>query len=645
VKLPAHPLFLRERAPAVAILVALPARFKGPSRGFCGGNDLAAQDELLEQGFQLALFVFPERLTALRILSGAMNKLKVQRGRENRRAYWRDKYLKRGITRITRNEADTLQWLILFESEQYEIEQEQRNEQTLHDMVQRFVKVVVRAGTGMSLFYTNVGVHRLLHHYSTTETQRIYETLADRYLGADEYRRAKGVLVSKLLDRFGPFLICDRGPRGELRFEVEHDQARWAPLVEECLKAFTPWSTAQSCPLPSNFNQNNLLLPPQLSGRGNAFDPDQIEINRCHAVIDPGCHARLLQALTFAPSQQKLAIPRFKMESTQQDPGAASGPTRLTPAERKSVQSSLAQQSSKRAKAMPNSARILVDGAERARLSFLDRNQSGFVIDEGAELIELRSECEGEDLLLAVHRIAYTGENGIAGENTLLYQNRGLRLALAITPDAPAGEKPGSATVTLESQPAVAFGWRSNAIWLSPWKWAAAQVLAAAILLGIGWWMGSRLQERSRPADGSSNSLTTASPQPTPVQHALAQPQENSIQAYRLVPDESMTRGGQGQQPPVVTLYPEPSLVRLELPVSAEYSRQTFRVRMHKFGGTEEMLSENLLSARLDHQIWLVDFDVPSKLLTAGKEYAVEVRVRMPGGTTEEIASYIFHAK
>ena len=73
------------------------------------GGQVKNKEDFLEKGFQLAYFIFPSRSLAIRILTGALNKLKAQRGREHRRTYWRDKYLKRGITRITREEADTLQ--------------------------------------------------------------------------------------------------------------------------------------------------------------------------------------------------------------------------------------------------------------------------------------------------------------------------------------------------------------------------------------------------------------------------------------------------------------------------------------------------------------------------------------------------------
>ena len=171
-----------------------------------------AKEDLLERGFQLAYFIFPSRPQAVRILRGAINKLKAQRGREGRRAYWRDKYLKRGITRIAREEGDMLQWLIFYESDQYEKEQEASRQATLKDMALRYVKSLVRMTSAMSSFHVNIGLHRLLHNYSTTETQQVYESITDRYLGADEYRRAKGVLMNKLEERFGAMLEDLQGP-------------------------------------------------------------------------------------------------------------------------------------------------------------------------------------------------------------------------------------------------------------------------------------------------------------------------------------------------------------------------------------------------------------------------------------------------
>ena len=119
-------------------------------------------EDLLEKGFQLAYFIVRNRAEAIQILSNAMSKLGVQRSREKKRAYWRHKNLKRKITRIVRDDRDALQWLIYFESEQYEKQQEQAGVQTTRDMIVRYIKHLTQMTTAMSSFYVHVGLHRVL---------------------------------------------------------------------------------------------------------------------------------------------------------------------------------------------------------------------------------------------------------------------------------------------------------------------------------------------------------------------------------------------------------------------------------------------------------------------------------------------------
>src|ERR1700736_6181374 len=155
----------------------------------------------MERGFQLASFILHDRPTAIRVVSDAINKLTVQHDREQKRAYWRDKYLKGKITRISRENGDALQWLIYFEAENYEMEQEELGQQTLRDMVIRYVKHLMQISTPMSAFYVSVGLHRLLHNYNTSEVQRVYEWVTEHFPGAQEYRRVKGALMNQLQAR------------------------------------------------------------------------------------------------------------------------------------------------------------------------------------------------------------------------------------------------------------------------------------------------------------------------------------------------------------------------------------------------------------------------------------------------------------
>ena len=115
-----------------------------------------------------------------------------------------------------------------------EKEQEQADATTSEHMVVRYIKNLVRMTTSMSSFYVNIGLHRLLFSYSTSETQRLYESVTERFLGADEYRRAKSALMRKLLKRFATLKTC-RTQHGELRFETFAPRSRkpghgwWTP--------------------------------------------------------------------------------------------------------------------------------------------------------------------------------------------------------------------------------------------------------------------------------------------------------------------------------------------------------------------------------------------------------------------------------
>jgi hypothetical protein len=202
---------------------------------------------LLERGFSLAYFVFPDRSEALRILISALNKLNSRTGQERKRAYWRDKFLRRHITRITRDDQDILQWLIYSECDSHEEAQEALGHSTDEDMVVRFIKTLIRLSTGMSSFYANIALHRLLYCYTTVEAQKIYEFVTDQYREADEYRRAKRLLMLRLESRFGSRLHGIKGDRGEARYELADNQETWRDLVRHSLQMFTPWSTEEKC--------------------------------------------------------------------------------------------------------------------------------------------------------------------------------------------------------------------------------------------------------------------------------------------------------------------------------------------------------------------------------------------------------------
>src|SRR5262249_2228036 len=118
---------------------------------------------------------------------------------------------------------------------------------SLTEMVIRYIKHLVQITTTLSSFYVNVGLNRILYSCSTSEAQMVYEMLAAPFLGSDEYRRAKSVLMVKIAARFGHLLRIAKIDHGEHRFEVSDNQSQWLNLAIKCLTAFTPWSSLANC--------------------------------------------------------------------------------------------------------------------------------------------------------------------------------------------------------------------------------------------------------------------------------------------------------------------------------------------------------------------------------------------------------------
>jgi len=618
-----------------------------------GGGTLAVEQDLWERGFQLAYFLFPERGTALRILTGALNKLRVQRGRETRRSYWRDKHLKRGITRITRDESDALQWLIFSESDEVEKQQEEDHPALAAEMMVRYIKNLVRMTTAMSSFYVNIGLHRLLYNYSTAETQQVYESVTERFLGADEYRRAKSALMKKLLKRFGMLKTC-RTQHGELRFEtfeINDQQEVWERLVDTCLKAFTPWSTLQSCPVPAHYDASRDKLPTRLSGSGSErVDFNQVEINRCHAFIDPVCAGRLMEALLLQPPMEKLALPRFYMENerikndpTHLDSGNTSG---LTPGERENISQQLSAQASRRKQADPQLIIVVVDGEERAQLHLKTASSQTITLEEGDELIEIRTRFAGEDLPLAIYPLAYTESRGLAAARETLWRGPSGNLDLTIVLAAVLGEEPVQATATIRFKPKI-FPLASRAFWPDRRKWIPALAGLALVIAAVVTARFALVREHGLPSvrQAVSQSTPTLNVTPNPTPSATPLPQIAAAHVvYTLVPDELATRGSAGGET-VIAVPKGQAIIDLDLPVRSEYAQKKLRASLKLFFKPGEILSENNLRPKPSKNGLVVTFTVPSDKLAAELEYAVELQIGKPGQKPETVESYGFRIK
>jgi len=612
-------------------------------------------DDLMEKGFQLAYFTFPDRATAVQILHNAMRKLKVQRSREKKRTYWRDKNMKRKLTRTVRNDDDALQWLIYCESTHYEKQQELAGLQTERDLVVRYIKHLVQMTTAMSSFYVNVGLQRLLHNYNTSEAQQAYECLTEHYPGTEEYRRIKGVLMKHLEARFPTLKTC-RVNHGELRFEVFDRQEEWADFVDDCLGFFTPWSTSQTCAKVANLGSGTVPLSAQLFGHDrHGAHGDGAEACRCHMFIDPLCYGWLNARIGLDPPHERLALPRFYLNSGTGDKDQPGGSQvrilKLTHEEKKEILDHLAEEKLQRQQNTGTSLVILVDGAECARVDDLDGGSTQRCeIQEGAKLVEIWIQDRNARSLLATHWIEYTQWHGIAEAAAEVALGNGRKRSLELVPAKQGNENTGGASILLTCHPMSRLGgWvksMQGSVWsrrLPKFAMAFASLVAIVGILGTVKYRWESVRQQAT-AENLSKELMREKAERASLQQRLdMKPDSASFVAYRLTPEDLSMRGSEGVKEAGVSLPSGAALVILELPVK---SRPTsYRAVLKSFLNNQEVLSESSLRPVPRNGSTVVTLAVPASLVEDRKHYVVDLYSTNAAGRLEKIRFFTLYVE
>ncbi len=594
--------------------------------------------DLFERGFRLAYFLLPHRPLAVQVLTEAMNRLNARCRQENKRAYWRDKYLKRWGSKISRADGDTLQWLIYFAAEQYEKQLEERGDFTTEDLVIRYVKSLIQTTSGMSSFYVAVGLHRLLHNYSTSEVQRMYELITDRYLGGDEYRRAKRMLMNKLSDRFSKTLKTATVARGEMRFEPGEDQSCWISLVRACLEMFIPWSTSCRCMVPANDGSGSVLVPRLLSGIDAGVSPDSVEMNRCHALIDPVCFSRVTKLLAFDPSESRLALPKFhKVPGGQNKPAGPRYPTGLSSHERQAIQAHLGSESSRRKKAPPHILRIGVDGTELTRLDPRQESEMCLDLRKGAKLIEVWTEDTDGSLLLATHLLAYSQADRIVSSMARIEIGKAKLDLVVSANESNDGEWSASLRV-IYTKPLP----RVRGSWFSPPLPSLQYAAMALLLVGTGWILGSAKNNRELTSERArmERAIVEAKVSSAQSTESLRAGQTIGVVTQRLIPYELGTRGVNSSDSTRIFIPPGSALINLELPISTSNDR-TYNAVLRLFPDRTVVLSEEIHSSKGDRE-QLIVFPVPAALALRNREYMVELNTTNAPEQREYLGTFMF---
>ncbi len=573
--------------------------------------------DLLDRGFQLANFIVWDRLLAIEVLTGALNKLNARCQKERKRIYWRDKHLKRSVTKISRNEADTLQWLIYTECDQYERQQERCSRLTSEILLVRYIKYLVQITTGMSSFYVAIGLHRLVHDYGTSDTQRVYEAVTDRYLGADEYRRAKRFLMNKLCLRFGGLLRTTTVAHGEIAFERSQDQAHWVHLVRQCLNIFVPWSTSSYCTVPATFGQNSLALPPLLSGLSMLkSNSDRVEMNRCHTFIHSECFSRLIRSLGLDPPGKKLAVPEFFMANSQDshlEGSSFPACTNLSADERNAIEESLTREADRRASCSVADVTIFVDGVERAHRNSASESSVEVDLEEGDRLIEIVTEDAFGRLVIGTHLIEYrTGAAMVPSEGKFRTGEADWRLSISVV----GARRFMRLRRARLGQPIVSR--------FRPFTTVLARAAFALSLAGLAWTAATLKARHEVAALKEQNArlqkriLTSSSP-------ASAETLTSGFQVLtqELTPYER-TRGMTVQSEVSIPISDRIAAIRLKLLAPVPRLR-SYQAVLKDLSSQQELMTERLLTPASQDAPFVV-VTVPARLLTVNKSYIVMLR-------------------
>ena len=579
-----------------------------------------APAELLQSGFEFAYFLIPDRSIAKEILIRALEKLRVLSRREMKRLYWRDKHAESPVRRIARPDVDILQWLIMCESEKDERTQEHAGDPSPRNMVIRYIKHLVQTTTALSSFYVNVGISRLLHNYTTSEAQRVYEMLTSRYLGPDEYRRAKSILMDKMSERFDGFLKIARVERGELRFETADNQEQWVELVTHCLRIFAPWSTQGHCAQFVSLNGDTKL---KLAPKRTDTDQNESELRCCHILIEPTCYDRLMEDLALDAPETRLALPRFvmpdKQEKSDDNNTQPPRPPGLSQEDLVQIQRRLAMADARRRNANPRIVTIMIDGVEHAQLDLTQKHQLQVGLEAGASLIEIRGSDERGDLLLATHFIPYANDTFESSRGTAKLEVG--ELEFEVTPVATGGERPPQAILILN--------YHAGFQWSHPWiGWREfagvritlrAYVLAGLAMALIGWGVAGAFYLHKVKELEQKLQLARQN------QQQLAPTAARAIISYALIQDDRRVRGTETAGIPEISLHLHSPAISLQLPLTSTTAAPGYTAELKTFAGDQTLMTQNFLQPTRTENGSMVEIVVPVDLLKVDTYYTVHL--------------------
>lgn len=328
-------------------------------------------------------------------------------------------------TRVLPNEEfflDTLTYTLTVQEERRQESAFWKKKHSLDDesMIIRFIKQIVLDGLKRNSRFLNVGLARLIFYYpyaEITEIQQLLEQSSDSLPGEDKFRKHRELLARSLRKRFNDGKPKDRqflqfepfNQYEEARIAFRDDSKEYYLLVKECLMRFTPKNPC--CPdFPRDISVSQEILEPfyfNAETMSSSYE-HEIERNRMHAVVCPGCFGWVLSALHFAELEGQLRLPLFSLNNGG---GGAnllrhSSPRNQEPSpSSSSVSAQRAQETAGRSEnPLMDKIVIAVDDEPRAYIDLQNPQRIRLALEPGAAFIEARTEeAQGSVPLGLIH--------------------------------------------------------------------------------------------------------------------------------------------------------------------------------------------------------------------------------------------------
>jgi hypothetical protein len=354
--------------------------------------------------------------------------------------------------------------------------------------------------------------------------------------------------------------------------------------------------------------------------RGANVDRNELEMRWCHIFVDPICYGQLLEELSMAPPDTKLALPRFVMtdrRETHDDDTPIGRPSDLSDAELDKIDRRLEERDARRRKIDPRSITLLADGVVRAELDLTEKIRGQIVVEAGASLIEIQARDDQGDVLLATHLIPYDNNTFEFSRGEARTANGTLHFTVMPIKNT---DGRGKAVLNLSYRPKRRMKWLLHFAGFKGHRRAIiAHAFVGLTIALIGW--GAAIVFYSHRITLLERQLKQAQdkqPLPPVTAHAIVY--------YALTRDDERVRVWGMPGPPEISLRLHSPAIGLDLPLANSSQWQTYNAELQTFSGEQNLLTLNFLRAISSNNGTRVEIVVPSDLLKPDTYYTVHLR-------------------